>query len=378
MTQFVWQPIRGRFGDWLIEQLQSGRWTNAIFVSAFVRMPGLTTLAAAIDTFNDAGGELRAWVGVNFHGTSEEALRFLVAKTAGSYVAYNPGSSTFHAKVYAFYNPHRAIVAVGSSNLTGGGLFTNTESNVIVSVRRRAKPGSDLLDSVLDGLQTLPRENIQPLNDALINQLVASGLVSFEASSPLSPDEAMGGFSGAAIPPFSHVPVLPPPRGTAYSPPKRSRRARSGGGQSAPSSLPGPSVFVMTLSVRDTRQRRGFSREVYIPLAARDAEPVFWQWPYRFVNDERRVQVRLHPAHAGPTVLDDRRLWYYPTKHEFRFNLGPLLAGASPGDLVVVEQTSDPTVEYDVTVVAQSDPDYSQWAPLAAQTVDSGRRWGYA
>jgi HKD family nuclease len=102
VTRAIWQPYRGRLGDWLIDQLESDRWTNAVFIAAFVRMPGLSTIAPAMSAFRASGAQLQAWVGIDFRGTSEEALRFLLDQTDGTFIVYNPGSSTFHPKMYVF------------------------------------------------------------------------------------------------------------------------------------------------------------------------------------------------------------------------------------------------------------------------------------
>jgi hypothetical protein len=369
MTTLLWQPTSGRFGDWLTEQLQSGKWSQAILVAAFARAGGLGYLRSSLASFRSSGSKCRAWIGIDVGGTSAEALRILLDDVDEVYVVYNPGPSTFHPKLYAFGRGDDWLVAVGSNNLTTGGLYLNVEAAFI------QKAGTSLIAELSELLSGIPDNNCKRLDEVLLEQLITSGLVKKEAELPSTQDEP------DAIPPPAHVPftktpVPPPPR----LPTKRAPRPpRETMGET-------PEAFVLLLGTRDVRQRPGYSREVYVPLAARDAQRAFWGWPDQFTPPskdtrgtfrERWIQLQIHPVNDVPTS-EARRLYYYSERSEFRLNAGPLISGATEGDLLVIERSRQAEVDYDATIVQTGSPAYEQWLAIASETVSSGKRWGYA
>ena len=61
----------------------------------------------------------------------------------------------------------------------------------------------------------------------------------------------------------------------------------------------------MILGTRDTRQRLGYSRDIFIPIAARDANARFWGWRRAFTPPtsgakgnflERRIDLQVTPV----------------------------------------------------------------------------------
>ncbi|OGN97641.1 MAG: hypothetical protein A2Z77_04570 [Chloroflexi bacterium RBG_13_51_36] len=99
------------------------------FMVAFVRTSGLVRIAGAMDSFRGNGGRVEAVLGLDSRGTSKQALRMLHGLAHEVYVYHDTSPNrTFHPKLYLLANPgNNAIVLIGSSNLTAGGLFTNYE-----------------------------------------------------------------------------------------------------------------------------------------------------------------------------------------------------------------------------------------------------------
>ena|GEM_PF-4767995 len=126
------QPLRGRLGDMLIGLLESGEFTDFHILSAYVKASGVERLRGAVESFRKkAGKHVWAGVGIDQRNTSIQGLQGLLSLCDGAWVYHNKSmTSTFHPKVYVLSNPKKAVVFVGSGNLTGGGLFTNYEAIV--------------------------------------------------------------------------------------------------------------------------------------------------------------------------------------------------------------------------------------------------------
>jgi HKD family nuclease len=109
-----------------------GKFDTFYMIVAYVRTSGVAHLEKSIEQFRTAGGCVKAIVGIDQGNTSVQGLRLLLPLCDELYVYHNSQSEpkyTFHPKLYAFKNKDRAIVFVGSSNLTEGGLYTNYEIN---------------------------------------------------------------------------------------------------------------------------------------------------------------------------------------------------------------------------------------------------------
>lgn len=122
------QPFQGQLGNILIENLSADYKSITIF-SAFAKNSGVLRLKDALEKFRANGGFIKAFIGIDLDGTSCEALLNLYALCDELYVIHSENfSTTYHSKIYLLESPQRAWCAIGSNNLTGGGLWTNFES----------------------------------------------------------------------------------------------------------------------------------------------------------------------------------------------------------------------------------------------------------
>lgn len=129
MTTILNQPSDAQFGNVLISKMDDEAYRDFMVVVAFARTGGVLRLGPALRRLRQRGGTVVAFVGVDFKGTSYEALVNLFNLCDELYVVHaENGARTFHPKVYVVRNSQTAWVAVGSNNLTGGGLWTNWES----------------------------------------------------------------------------------------------------------------------------------------------------------------------------------------------------------------------------------------------------------
>jgi hypothetical protein len=132
---FYNQPLAHRFGTALAADIESEKWNRIEIAVAWVRRSGTRHLEQSFQKFLNRGGFAQVTVGVDIENTSAEGLQDLLAmKTDGNietHVHHNEAdNTTFHPKVYLFHNDADARLIVGSNNLTGAGLYVNTEAGL--------------------------------------------------------------------------------------------------------------------------------------------------------------------------------------------------------------------------------------------------------
>jgi HKD family nuclease len=146
------QPFTGQLGDRLIELLDSSDYHTLNIVVAFAKTSGVLRIKDALERFRERGGKVNVYVGVDLGGTSYEALTALLLNTDSLNVVHSEKSQTFHAKIYQFVGKSKGLVVVGSHNLTGGGLWTNFESSLIIPMggpsAKEAELESELKDYI--------------------------------------------------------------------------------------------------------------------------------------------------------------------------------------------------------------------------------------
>ncbi len=152
------QPFTGQLGNRLIELLDSHEYDVLNIVVAFAKNSGVLRIKSALERFRDQGGKVNIYVGVDLGGTSYEALTVLLLNTDSLNVIHSEKGQTFHSKIYQLLGRDKRVVVVGSHNLTGGGLWTNFESSIIVSLETSSADDIQILnglDSYINNLKSL-------------------------------------------------------------------------------------------------------------------------------------------------------------------------------------------------------------------------------
>lgn len=147
--EFIHQPSpSGRIGDYLADNL-ARPWKSFRAAVAFVKRSGTRHIAPALAAFARRSA-VEIIAGIDHRGTSAEGLQDLLdAVPAGRVIVFhNPLPFTFHPKVYLFKSADSADLLVGSGNLTEGGLFTNYEAAVRVSLTMAEPRDAAVLRSV--------------------------------------------------------------------------------------------------------------------------------------------------------------------------------------------------------------------------------------
>lgn len=179
------QPFNGQLGDRLIEELDSEEFHSLNICVAFAKNSGVLRLKEALTKFRERGGIVNVYVGVDMGGTSYEALCNLRANVDALWVIHSDRGQTFHTKIYNFVGDERALVIVGSHNMTGGGLWTNFENSVIIGVPFSTARRPNLqhqIDEFLKGLGSLGSA-IMPIEaQADIEKLLEIGYIDKEVA----------------------------------------------------------------------------------------------------------------------------------------------------------------------------------------------------
>lgn len=391
-SYLIQQPGEGpRFGDLLKDLLEdrAGVFNRFEAAIAFAKRSGIRHLHQQLRTFLARGGSVRIVIGIDHGITSVEGLQLLL-KIVGArgeiWVFHNENpAATFHPKIYIFEGTGRAILAVGSNNLTEGGLFTNYESAIVHELNLNNTEDLQLLQGAKRHIDRLcdPNSGLALRLDAeVVEQLRQQGLVGSEGrtAEEQPPEETAEDREAAAAirrTLFRQVAVPPPP---ALAPERVTP---------APIPIVQPVLrgFVMTLHRTDvgvgqvTRGTQRRSPEIFIPLAARDAAPQFWGWPNSFVEDRARrgkydrvaVVVRI----GGADIEVNMMTW--PVKHDFRIRSEALRSAGDIGDILRIERANegDP-FDYRVEILAQGTRTHAHFRALCTNaTRNSDKRWGY-
>ena len=135
MIDLITQPFDEQFGTILEENLASDKYKHFVIVSAFARNSGVLRTKEILQDFRNRGGKIDAFIGVDLNSTSYEAVANIFSLVDSLYIVHDKNPRiTFHPKIYYLSNLQNSEwIAVGSNNLTGGGLWINHETALIVS-----------------------------------------------------------------------------------------------------------------------------------------------------------------------------------------------------------------------------------------------------
>lgn len=397
--EFIHQPSdNNRLGDYLKDNL-SKPWTDFRAAVAFVKRSGTRHISAPLSEFAGAG-RVEFIVGIDHRGTSAEGLGDLlraVSPRGRVIVFHNRLPITFHPKIYLFKSEIAADAIIGSGNLTEGGLFTNYEAACRLSLDLGVPRDAALLESierVLDSW-TDPSNGISHvLDDRFLALLTSMRVIPSEAvaapdTGNLDLDEHESRSAPAEFPfrvrAEPRAPAVPTHsaamREVLSTPADRIQTA------SEHSRIADPAGFVMTLQQTDVgvgQASAGTSRrspEIFIPLAARDANPDFWGWPHAFTEDTSKrgkldregVRMRL----AGDIIVVNMMTW--PDRHDFRLRSEALRSAGNIGDVLRIEKVGPAAdYEYYVEIIPEETSQYPIYRSRCNRSVrNSRKKYGY-
>lgn len=126
------QSFDGPFSDVINHWLNSADCGSFTGISAFAKASGVGLIEKSLRNYKSRGGKIIFIVGIDLDGTSYDALINLFELSDELYVVYSENVITFHPKMYLLDLPESKNIAIGSNNLTLGGLYNNFEASTIV------------------------------------------------------------------------------------------------------------------------------------------------------------------------------------------------------------------------------------------------------
>jgi HKD family nuclease len=124
--------------------------TDVRIAVAFVSSDGLSRVMPALQRALGGGASVEFLVGMDAHATDPAAVRTLFdlsrQQTRASLLCFasRRHSSIYHPKMYLMRDAATASAILGSSNLTGRGLVSNIEANLLLREQVQAEIISDL------------------------------------------------------------------------------------------------------------------------------------------------------------------------------------------------------------------------------------------
>ena len=283
--------------------------------------------------FKNRGGQIEIVVGIDEGITTKQALEILM-ELFNKFICVPQSFRKFpQLKVYMFEAIHKSIVFMGSSNLTTGGLLTNYEANLELELDL-SDPADPMVHhqylAVFSSFTNLTTGNTKIVSNNLIKELMRINKIENEFKRITGRSHGKRIRAGELFT-FPRIPIPPAP----LINPELMRTFPITSRINTPDIAPEVAItfhpwqtFIMTLGIRDTRQKKGFLCDVYIPLSARDANQEFWGWPIQSSPGvtptignymERRINMLIRPISGTNMISEDVRLYYYDIKHEFRY-----------------------------------------------------------
>ena len=125
-------------GNIVNQELQNAQ--SVRIAIAFLKYSGIKVIEKSLDQCLKNNGNVEIIAGLDFKTTDPQSMHYLIKlqKSTPNLKFYcygdkdvNKNNIVFHPKIYLFQGKRETTGIVGSTNLTGGGLMTNFEANVI-------------------------------------------------------------------------------------------------------------------------------------------------------------------------------------------------------------------------------------------------------
>ena len=386
---------------------------SGFIVVAWARQSGVGLLHSALA---EHLRNVDVLVGMSNRGTSAEALAYLQTLSRRVFVYHKHHRQTFHPKLYLFDNgdspPSDAAMLVGSSNLTGGGLWQNVEGNLVL----RLRPASHAEDRAIyesvaqrvRGLLDSPFSE-QLTSNSRIHDLLQDGYLSTEDE--LRRSRVQNSSDAARRGQRRQRPEAPPPRLPGFTLPTLNVnfvRTDSRGPNPAiitegstllADSHPMERFYVRTLTANDVNKLQGVTPgtpEWDIGETARNAMPDFWGWPDKYstvVRQRERLEwtsrgLLRSSSTQGSGVEVEIVIWHREQRPghaaEHRLNIRPraTLLEVTPKEfntdsLVVIERSpADRDYTFLVHLLTRNDVEYNDYSGYLRHTRPK-HRYGY-
>lgn len=173
------QPHDKQLGIQLIEAIKSNRFNQLTIMVAYAKLSGVYRISPYLEKFRNNGGSIRCVVGIDQQNTTYDALSQLLQLANEVYIFHSESvSQTFHIKCYWLSGKNICWYAIGSNNLTAGGLFSNYElsiSNLLTD--EEAQKENDTLSSIYSIYTDAKSVCSHKLDADFLEELISGGYV---------------------------------------------------------------------------------------------------------------------------------------------------------------------------------------------------------
>lgn len=168
-------------GNLISDSLSDGKYYSFRAFVAFISNGGINNISEQLELFKEKSDDIRLYVGVDLHATSEEALKRLMSLEIETYVVFFPNNVIYHPKIYVFEGEDFSRIIIGSSNFTVSGLFQNVEASVCIDFdKRNDEKGIQLLSDIYEHFNTIinaENASCQRLTEKILDILTESKVV---------------------------------------------------------------------------------------------------------------------------------------------------------------------------------------------------------
>ncbi len=185
-NHYIMQPMNGDLYTSFVKQLASAQKGELFIQVAYAKSSGVDLLTASFKEFRELGGRIRVLVGIDQKNTTAEALYKLMLLCDELYVIHDSAfAQTYHPKVYAVSTENCTWIAVGSNNLTRGGLCTNYETCHIQRLNMENELDRRICAEVIDSFDFYKADNLAKKINSIedIQSLLKDNLVVTEQQS---------------------------------------------------------------------------------------------------------------------------------------------------------------------------------------------------
>ncbi len=379
---FAPSGARSSFGGQLISALTNETYQKVRLCAAFASLSGTSQIIEPLDSAIQRGASVQAMVGIGNGVTTVQAVEHL-SSVGVEVVGCKVSNVLYHPKIYLLTGENAAWVGLGSSNLTGNGLFRNVEANFVAYAQDSDEKDKlfiqrieEWLDRIEDGCGS-----VLPSAPELLSELVEAGDLVDETKSKTRISSSKKGKRSVTPPPFD-IPSLPLPAvydGAFSKSPTPGKKVQVEGEQPVGDGESVGTQFAMVLSAFDCSHKSGVkgTPEISIPESVTSFFP------------EVELQGRKYPDAyfealvntPGGAVAANYRIWQRPPGSEaghadWRINIGHVttdLTTDGGGDIILFErsQSEDSETQYEVWIVRPDDSRYADLQQRCSETVST-------
>lgn len=400
-----------RLLNWLDDKFSNGVYDSFRCLVAFAKVKPLYKLHESIQKWTASGKSLAAIIGVDHKGTSIQALQYALSNFNNTYILHAE-HSTFHPKLYIFSSATEAAVFYGSNNMTSGGLETNFEGGVILTLSLPAD--NDLFLQAKEAFESLLPGSIncsEELTPVLLDQMNKEGwLLDESKAKPTSTSSrsATTSSSSGAIPLFKPYRAKPPKAISKAAVAAAAKSAgiavphtpaTSGSGVTASTSTTSTTMPHIRLSsiidglvMQVAPHKNG---EILLSAIAINQNPDFFGFPFTGQTVPKKATNPTYPQREPDPVVniyvyDDKggrihteegyklNTVFYSPKKELRITITPSIIkglnydGMTNYPILVMTNSGKSGCDYDLHFYAEGSVDYNDYLKICNQTLPSG------